>query len=266
MTTTPTYVPPDWQWPSTGQVRIYVWQWPVRVVHWIIFATIISLSITGYYMHDPFIIPRGRTAYVMGTMRFVHLLSGFVFLSAVLVRIVWMFIGNRWSRWNQFIPTTKKRFKDFLETGRYYGYMSWAPPRHIGHNAIAGFSYSVVYGMAIVEIITGLALFSSVLGSRVLSFFVSWIPRLIDMQWLREIHFLVMFGLWSFFVYHVYMAMLVSVEEKNGVMESIFTGYKFLSERELDSEVASATRNGDEQQVEAPRSGDVRAQSSHSGA
>jgi len=29
------------------------------------------------------------------------------------------------------------------------------------------------------------------------------------------------------------MAMLVSVEEENGVMESIFTGYKFLSESEL---------------------------------
>ena len=95
-----------------------------------------------------------------------------VFFSAVLVRILWMFIGNRWSRWDQFIPTTKKRFKDFLETGRCCGYMDWAPPSHVGHNAIAGFSYAAVYGMAIVEIITGFALFSSVLGSRTFRFFV----------------------------------------------------------------------------------------------
>jgi Ni/Fe-hydrogenase 1 B-type cytochrome subunit len=233
MKKSPTHVPPEWQWPAHAQVRIYVWQWPVRAAHWIIFVTIISLSFTGYYMHSPFVTPHGKTAYVMGTMRFVHLLSGFIFLAAVVVRIIWMFIGNRWSRWDQFIPTTKARIKDFLETGRYYGYMSWAPPRHVGHNAIAGFSYAAVYGMAIVEILTGLALFSNVLGNRTLAFFIGWLPRLIDLQWLREIHFLVMFGLWAFFVYHVYMAMLVSVEEENGVMESIFTGYKFLSESEL---------------------------------
>jgi Ni/Fe-hydrogenase 1 B-type cytochrome subunit len=215
MKKSPTHVPPEWQWPSHGQVRIYVWEWPVRIVHWIIFATIISLSITGYYMHSPFIAPHGRTAYVMGTMRFVHLLSGFVFLAAVLVRIIWMFVGNRWSRWDQFIPTTKARIKDIIETGRYYGYMSWSPPRHIGHNAVAGGSYAVVYGMAVVEIFTGLALLSNVLGSRTLTFFVGWLPRLIDIQWLREIHFLVMFGFWAFFVYHVYMAMLVS-ERRDG--------------------------------------------------
>jgi Ni/Fe-hydrogenase 1 B-type cytochrome subunit len=264
----PTHEPSDAEWkrPSHGQVRIYVWQWPVRVVHWIIFATIVSLSITGYYMHSPFVIPHGKTAYVMGTMRFVHVLSGFVFLAAVLVRIVWMFIGNRWSRWDQFIPTTKKRFKDFLETGRYYGYMSWAPPRHIGHNAIAGFSYAAVYGMAFVEIFTGLALFSGVLGSRMLSFFFGWIPRLIDIQWLREIHFLVMFGFWMFFIYHVYMAMLVSIEEKNGVMESIFTGYKFLSEGELREAVADDAGKDNEQRVEAIRPSQVGARSSQSGA
>lgn len=223
----------EWKRPAHGQVRVYVWEWPVRFAHWIIFTTIVSLSITGYYMHSPYVVPHGRTAYVMGTMRFVHLLSGFAFLGAVLIRIVWMFIGNRWSHWDQFIPVTKKRLKDIAETGKYYGFMVWSPTPHIGHNALAGASYAVMYGLALVEILTGLALYSRILGNRVVSFFFGWLPHLVDIQWLREIHFLVMFVFWMFFIHHLYTAILVSIEEENGVMESIFSGYKFVPEHEL---------------------------------
>ncbi len=138
----------EWKNPAHEQVRVYVWEWPVRFAHWIIFATIVSLSITGYYMHSPFIISHGRTAYVMGTVRFVHLLSGFAFCGAILLRVVWMFIGNQWSQWDQLIPTTKKRWKDFVDTAKYYGFMVWSPSPHIGHNAMAGAAYAAVFGMA----------------------------------------------------------------------------------------------------------------------
>ena len=243
----------DWKLPAHGQVRVYVWEWPVRFAHWIIFTTIVSLSITGYYMHDPFIIPHERTAYVMGTMRFIHLLSGFAFIGAILIRVVWMFIGNQWSRWDQFIPTTKKRVKDLVETARYYGFMTWSPTPHIGHNAMAGAAYAAVFGMAITEILTGLALYSRILGNRMLTFFVGWIPRVVDIQWLREIHFLVMFGFWMFFIHHLYTAILVSVEEENGVMESIFSGYKFVPEQELHDAMVKEDENNSEPQVQVVR-------------
>ncbi len=254
----------DWKRPAHEQVRVYVWEWPVRFAHWIIFTTIVSLSITGYYMHSPFVIPHGRTAYVMGTMRFVHLLSAFAFLGAILIRVVWMFIGNQWSRWDQLIPTTKKRLKDFVETGRYYGFMTWSPTPHIGHNAMAGAAYAAVFGMAIVEILTGLALYSRILGSKTLSFFVGWIPRVMDIQWLREIHFLVMFGFWMFFIHHLYTAILVSVEEENGVMESIFSGYKFVPEHELREAIAEEGGQDSGPQLEAIRTSAVGGQNSQS--
>jgi Ni/Fe-hydrogenase 1 B-type cytochrome subunit len=223
----------SWKHPAPGQVRVYVWEWPVRFSHWVMVITIISLSITGYYMHAPYVVARGRSAYVMGTMRFVHLLSGFAFLAAILIRMYWFFFANRWSRWNQYIPTTKKRLANLLAVGKYYGFMAWSPVRYIGHNPMAGAAYAVVYAMALVEIITGLALYSPIVGSTTLRFFTGWIPRLMDIQWIREIHFLIMFGFWMFFIHHIYTAILVSVEEENGLMDSIFSGYKFVPEEEL---------------------------------
>lgn len=254
----------EWKRAAHGQVRVYVWEWPVRFAHWIIFTAIVSLSITGYYMHSPFVIPHGTTAYVMGTMRFVHLLSGFAFLGAVLIRVVWLFIGNQWSHWDQWIPTTRKRRKDFAETGKYYGFMTWSPTPHIGHNAMAGAAYAAVYIMAFVEILTGLALYSRVLGSRTLTFFFGWIPRVMDIQWLREIHFLVMFGFWMFFIHHLYTAILVSIEEENGVMESIFSGYKFIPEHELQEAVAEEGGEDYEPRPEATSASPVSGQNSQS--
>ncbi len=254
----------EWQRPAHGQVRVYVWEWPVRFAHWVIVVTITSLSITGYYMHSPYIVPHGRTAYVMGTMRFIHLLSGFAFLGAVALRVVWLFIGNRWSHWDQFIPTTKKRLKGFVETARYYGFMTWSPSPYVGHNPMAGAAYAAVFGMAIVEILTGFALYSQILGSRTLSFFVGWIPHVIDIQWLREIHFLVMFGFWMFFIHHIYTAILVSIEEENGVMESIFSGYKFIPEKELREVTAEEGGEDLEPQPEGSQAEPVGGQSSRS--
>ena len=231
----------SWKRPAPGQVRLYVWEWPVRISHWTFVFTIISLSITGYYMHAPYVAARGHTAYVMGTIRFVHLLSGFLFMAAMMICLVWFFIGNRWSRWDQFIPTTQKRWKQLIQVGKYYGFMAWSPIRFIGHNPMAGAAYAVVYAMVITEVITGLVLFSLIVHNPILTFFVGWIPLLVDIQWLREIHFLFMFGFWMFFIHHIYTAILVSVEEENGLMDSIFSGYKFVPKAELLEEAEASS-------------------------
>ena len=227
-----------WKEPAPGKVRVYVWEWPIRFSHWLIVVTIVSLSITGYYMHSPYVIARGHAAYVMGMMRFVHILSAFIFLLGMLVRLVWFFLGNRYARLSEYIPTTCKRWKELISVGKYYGFMAWSPIAFIGHNPMAGAAYIAVYAMVIIEILTGFALFSKVVGSPVLNFFIGWLPRLIDIQWLREIHFITMFGFWMFFIHHIYTAILVAIEEQNGLMDSIFSGYKFVSKKELQEENA----------------------------
>ena len=81
-------------------------------------------------------------------------------------------------------------------------------------------------------------LFSVVEGGPVLRFLVGWIPRLIDIQWIRFVHFLVMFIFVGFLIHHVYSAVLVGIAEKNGEMESIFTGWKFVPRHLLEEDEA----------------------------
>jgi len=73
-----------------------------------------------------------------------------------------------------------------------------------------------------------------------------------------------MFGFWMFFIHHLYTAILVSVEEENGVMESIFSGYKFVPEDELREAIAEEGGEDPEPQLEGTRASPVGGRSSQS--
>jgi Ni/Fe-hydrogenase 1 B-type cytochrome subunit len=47
-----------------------------------------------------------------------------------------------------------------------------------------------------------------------------------------------------FVIHHVYSAVLVSWEERNGLIESIFTAYKFIPEEELEADQREAETEG----------------------
>lgn len=210
-----------------GLVRVYIWQWPVRIAHWVIFLSIVVLSFTGYYLYDPFLISKGNGAFLMGKMRFIHEVAAFVFMAAFLVRVYWFFRGNQWAHWRQFLPFGDNQWRDFVHQLKYYLFARRAPVSRVGHNPLAGTTYSIVYLLMLFEILSGLALYNHVLGSKTLGFFVDWLPSLISIRYLREFHFLALFAFWAFVIHHVYSAVLIGVEERSGLVGSMFSGYKF---------------------------------------
>ena len=123
---------------SPGRTRVYVWEKPVRAAHWLIFVSLVVLSFTGYYIYNPFIISRGRTAFTMATMRFIHLIAAWVFLAGLLIRIYWFFRGNQWARIDQFIPLSRERWKDIRETGKFYSFLAGTRPRISGITRLLG--------------------------------------------------------------------------------------------------------------------------------
>lgn len=220
-------------------VRVYVWELPVRVSHWFIFLPVVVLSFTGYYMHNPFIVGKGSTAFMMGTVRFIHLVAGFVFISAFLLRLYWFFVGNSWSNWRAFVPLHRRQWRGMGGMVAYYSFLRKDLLHHVGHNALAAVTYLVMFVLMFLEILTGLALYSQVRASAVLNAIIGWLPRLIDIQNLRLMHFCIMFSFFIFVIHHVYSAVLVSWEERNGLIESIFTGYKFVPSDELEEDASS---------------------------
>lgn len=213
--------------------RVYVWELPVRLVHWTIFFSIIVLSVTGYYLHNPFIISRAPDGFLMATMRFIHEVTAFVFTLAFLVRIAWFFMGNRYAHWRAFVPLTRAQWRSIRDMLKYYLFLRWRAPEEIGHNSLAAVVYLGIYLLFLAQILTGFALFQWVAGTGPWTTLFGWLPDWINIQYLRQVHYLLMFIFIAFTIHHVYSSLLVSAEEKNGLLGSIFSGYKFVPARLL---------------------------------
>lgn len=222
--------------PEKGRVRLYIWEWPVRITHWAIFLSIVVLTVTGYYLYAPFVTSKASHAFVTGWMRFIHEVAGFVFIGAIIVRLYWFFAGNKWARWPQFLPLGRRRWDDFKAQLAYYMFLRREPPFSVGHNPLAGLTYLVVIFIMLAEVLTGLALFQHVHPNKTLGFLIDWLPGLISWRYVRMIHFGIMFALWAFFIHHVYSAILIGIEERSGLVRSIFTGYKFFSGKKLNED------------------------------
>lgn len=212
--------------------RLYVWEIPVRLTHWVNVACIVVLSFTGYYIGNPWILVTSRDwygPYFMGIMRFVHIVTAFIFVASLLVRTYWAFVGNEWASWRGLFPfLTAEGRKSIGGALRYYTFLRRKPPEVIGHNALAGLTYSVIVFLYILQTVTGLALLGEANTSGIWYQLTGWIFRLISNQDLRLVHHLLMWLVIAFALHHVYSAFLVDSEEGNGLMSSIFSGFKFV--------------------------------------
>jgi Ni/Fe-hydrogenase 1 B-type cytochrome subunit len=223
--------PPGRQAGATPLEAVYVWQLPVRLTHWIIALSIVVLAVTGIYVGTPFLLAPGPAGerFVMGWMKAVHSWAAYAFIAAVLARVIWMFTGNRWASWRELLPFERERRRGLGPTFAFYTLLRRRPPHDVGHNPLAGATYAVVFLLYFVQIATGLVLraVSAGVGSPV-RWFAFLTPVFGGLQTARWIHHLVMWLLIGFAVHHVQSALLMSRAQRNGIFDSIFSGYKFL--------------------------------------
>jgi len=218
--------------PSGTIVAIYVWELPVRITHWLVVFSVLILSATGFYIGDPFIVVSGpaREHFVMGWMRTIHLYTAIVFTLALLVRIYWMFAGNRYARWDQYLPVSVERLHNTWEAIKFFACVRRDPLPYPGQTGTAGIAYAGVFLIQFVMVATGLALYTVYAAPRsVFQAFGFLIPLFGGLQMVHLIHHIGMWLLLIFMVLHVYLSILLCVTERNEI-DSIFSGYK---EREV---------------------------------
>jgi Ni/Fe-hydrogenase 1 B-type cytochrome subunit len=216
---------------TPAREHVYVWDLVVRATHWLIASSIAVLSVTGVYIGRPFLSVSGPAGdhFVMGWMRVVHSYAAIVFSLAVAARLVWMFRGPATARWDQFIPIARARRRDMVETFEFYMLLRKRPPPGVGHNPLAGASYAVVFLLYLLMIATGLSLYgASASVDSYMRAFGALAPMFGGAQTARWIHHATMWLLLGFTVHHVYSALLTARVEKNGTIDSIFSGYKYL--------------------------------------
>jgi Ni/Fe-hydrogenase 1 B-type cytochrome subunit len=217
--------------------RVYVWEFPVRLYHWVNALCVLVLVGSGYVIGKPVAISYSGEAYQQywfGTVRFLHFVAAFVFFFNFLVRIYWGFVGNRYAKWNNFLPFKPSQIREMFSVLSVDALLARKTERiSIGHNALAGLVYFLSFLVFLFQSITGFALYSSMSGSWLPRLF-SWIVPLMGGDFaVRQWHHAFMWFFIVFTIGHVYLVFYHDYIEGRGTMSSMVGGWKFEKEDAL---------------------------------
>ncbi|MCK6683854.1 MAG: Ni/Fe-hydrogenase, b-type cytochrome subunit [Thermoanaerobaculia bacterium] len=221
---------------SKAQIRrVYVWELPVRVYHWVNALCILVLVVTGYLIGRPVAIQTAREAsfsYWFGTVRFIHFIAAFAFFFNFVFRVYWGFAGNRYARWHQFIPTKKSQWKEIVDVLKVDILQARAEPlESIGHNALAGFTYFLSFLAFVFQCITGFGMYAAMSHAALPRLF-KWIVPLMGGDFaVRQWHHAMMWFFILFSMVHVYLVFYHDYVEGRGVISSMAGGWKFIEKR-----------------------------------
>ncbi|TQV71396.1 branched-chain alpha-keto acid dehydrogenase subunit E2 [Aliikangiella marina] len=128
--------------PETLQM-VLVWDWPIRLFHWLLVANLVFLITTGNVGGD----------WIIWHIRSAYILSGLI-----LFRILWGVFGSYYARFHQFVVSPFKSFSHLMSL------IKGNPSKHYGHNP-AG---------AVMVIVLLVALLSQFLAGTVISDDIMW--------------------------------------------------------------------------------------------
>ena len=221
--------------------RVYVWQLPVRVYHWVNALCVLVLCVTGYIIGNPPALQSSTEAsfgYWFGTVRFIHFLFAFIFFFNFVYRIFFGFIGNRFAKWNTFIPHKKEHFAEMLRVLKIDIFqIAQAPLKALGHNSLAGFTYFLTFLVFLFQSLTGFGLYSAMSESWFPSLF-AWIVTVMGGDaYVRVWHHITMWFFIIFSIVHVYLVFYHDYVEGRGTISSMGGGWKFIEKERLKEDV-----------------------------
>lgn len=213
-----------------------VWDMWLRICHWSWVTAIVVLTATGFVIANPGLVPAGaadaeQTGFFMGYIRFVHLLAA-VWLMAVLLIRVWNLSTSRipYDRWSALIPFRNRR--QLRNTGRtlttYLFLRPSTAPSYFGHNPLQQLTYTGMYLIFLVQVLTGLALWGLYDANDWFWGLFQWLNHLMGTQQVRLLHYAVMWVIILFVPLHVYLSIRADGVDRTGSISAMVSGGRWI--------------------------------------
>lgn len=138
---------------TESRINIYkAWDLPARLFHWINFICIILLSILGLIMLNKGAIGISGNEAKIG-LKVLHVTVGYVFAVNLVFRLIWGFMGGRYSRWKTLLPG--KNFRAELNSYKA-SKTAGEPQTFVGHNPKGRLSALVLLSLLTFMMVTGM--------------------------------------------------------------------------------------------------------------
>lgn len=213
-------------------VRYYIFSPFLRIFHWLMVISIIVLFATGIVIMTPMSMGEGQYVALnewhlsVDWIRNLHFVFGFILTAAFLFRI-YGYIVNKGDR---LLPNIFKIkfWDDLVEVMLHYCLLKYTHKQFL-RNPMARMSYVAIYGLIIVEIFTGLAMYFQVNPNGVGAFLFGWLTVPYGEMALHVVHHLVAWAIFLFAAIHVYMVVRADFMEREGEISSMVSGTKILA-------------------------------------
>lgn len=166
---------------------VKVWDPLVRLFHW---------TVVGGCVLNLFVLEDGKNA---------HETVGYVVAAALAVRVVWGFVGSRYARFSEFVPSPGglAAYLGALARGR--------EPRMLGHNPAGA-----VMMLALMVLLAGVSVTGYMMTTD-----AYW-----GVEWVEEAHEVLANGIIVFALIHAMAAIFESLRHRENLVWSMVTGRK----------------------------------------
>jgi Ni/Fe-hydrogenase b-type cytochrome subunit len=212
-----------------------VWDITLRLSHWTWVTCIVVLTVSGYFLAEPRWVPVGYTGqptgFYIGATRLVHYIAGVVLILVLIIRAYNLTTSRiSYDRWRSLIPFRSRRDVDNgWKTLKAYAFIKpEQAPVYFGHNPIQQFTYTAVYVILVVQVITGLALWGLYDHSSWFFGLFTWVTDWIGTAQVRLLHYMIMWGLIVFIPAHVYLSVRADSVERMGAISSMVSGGRWV--------------------------------------
>ena len=197
---------------------VRVWDLPTRLFHWALVACVAGMFVA---------------AYVPGSWIEWHARLGYVVFTLLLFRLVWGFVGGRWSRFSNFI----------YAPGSILNHLRGkAHPDHlIGHSPLGASSVFAMMLFLAVQIGTGLVGDDEISFTGPLNRFVSSTSGLTATWYHKQIGQWIIVGL---VVLHILAILYYLLRKKNNLVGPMIDGDKVVDRQVVSSRDDTASRLG----------------------
>ncbi|MBT9520936.1 MAG: cytochrome b/b6 domain-containing protein [Dechloromonas sp.] len=167
--------------------NILVWDWPVRLGHWLMVGGFILAWLTSE----------------SETWRLVHAFSGSVVIAVALFRLPWGFIGSRYARFVDFVRGPGS-VVDYLRS-----LIRLEPDHHTGHNPAGGWAIMLLLALGIATGLVGWAMYNELGG-----------------EWLEDLHEGLAATMLTVVFIHVAGVISGSLLHGENLVRAMITGHK----------------------------------------
>lgn len=218
--------------PDLQRQYVYVWEFPVRLFHWMNALCVVVLAVSGYMIAGPLAAQRApeySPAGLLTIVRWMHFLTGWIWIAVAILRIYWGFVGNEFVRYRNFLPLTRAWWSrpssivegDAAEIGT-------SAASVIGHSPLAALSYTIAFAAFLFQVITGLSVYAAMDSNWFLDLF-AWVIPLFGSEHLARLwHHMTMWFFVVFMIVHVYLAAYHEYIHPTGTISSIIRGWKYV--------------------------------------